>query len=295
MSSRLPPLNAVRAFEATARLGTLARAAEELGVTHGAVSKQILQLEDQIGTQLFMRLPSGVELTDAGKNLRDALIPAFRLLNSAFQHYGRRPQHAQRIRVATVASFAHAFLVPRLNQWYRDHPELLVELLTSDRLIDPTREDADIVIRYGRGDWPGIDAEPLGDFGLIAVGSAEQTASAQRALRESEVFEFARIQSAARNEWQSWSQHFDIRLSDETEHFMEHFVVAVQAAIGGLGFALLPELMVRDDLSAKRLVRLQDHDLPWEAGFFIATIGDALDRQNVRTFVRWLHDVVARP
>ncbi len=150
--TRLPPLNAVRAFHAASRHLNFSRAAEELGVTQGAISKQIIALEDHVGTRLFERLPGGLLLTNEGKSLKETIIPAFDMLGSAFSRFERRPPRASNFRIATVASFASNVFVSRLDAFRDAFPQLELEIIASDRLVDLEREEIDISIRYGRGD-----------------------------------------------------------------------------------------------------------------------------------------------
>lgn len=291
---RLPPLNAVRAFEAAARLGSLALAAEELGVTHGAISKQVLLLEDHIGTRLFERKPRGVELTDSGKNLRNALVPAFRLLSSAFERYGRRPPGAKILRVATVASFAAQFLVPRLNEWRDSNPEVSIELLTSDRLIDLGREEADIAIRYGTGDWSGANAKPLCDGRLIGVSSPTLATRVTAEMAEGDTLSVPRIQTCANDEWQVWADQGARKLSGETL-LMEHFVVAAEAARNGIGVVFLPELLIRDSISQGDLVAIDGFEIDWHQTFFMATPESRRQHGATDAFIKWLSAQAEQP
>jgi DNA-binding transcriptional LysR family regulator len=155
MSRTLPPLNAVRAFEAASRHLSFSRAAEELGVTQGAVSKHVISLEDFIGAQVFVRSPTGLSLTQEGYTLMEALRPAFAMMTDAFAHYHRRPPRSSTCRIATLASFAAQVLVPRLPEFRRMHPDIEIEFITSVRLVDLTREEADIGVRYGLGEYEG--------------------------------------------------------------------------------------------------------------------------------------------
>ena len=169
MVKPLPPLNAIRAFEVASRHLNLSRAAEELGVTQGAISKQVIALEEFIGIQLFAREPSGLQLTAEGGNLKEAIAPAFTTLSDAFARYSRRPPGSNTIRISTVASFASNFLVPRLAKFTERLPGCELEFLTSIRLVDLAREEFDIAVRYGPGDWDGVVATPLSDGLLIPV------------------------------------------------------------------------------------------------------------------------------
>src|SRR5579871_2921491 len=149
MNRALPPLNSIRAFEVAARHLNLTRAAEELGVTQGAISKQIISLEDYIGAQLFEREPGGLRLTNEGGSLKEAIQPAFIMLAEAFMRYSRRPPRSNVIRISTTSSLASQFLVPRLAEFRRAHPDVELEFMTTHRLVDLAREEFDLAVRYG--------------------------------------------------------------------------------------------------------------------------------------------------
>ncbi|MEO0974742.1 MAG: LysR family transcriptional regulator, partial [Pseudomonadota bacterium] len=199
MSRHLPPLGAVRVFEACARHLSFTRAAEELAVTHGAVSKQIATLEDFIGAQLFLRVPGGVELTDEGRSLRDAVTPALTQLETAFARLRRTRPGERRLRIATVASFAAAVLVPHWQRLTAALEGYELMLSTSDRPLNLLRESADLAIRYGTGDWAGVDANPLLPGRLLAVGPPDG---------EGLPVDAPRIQSFAENEWLAVATYF---------------------------------------------------------------------------------------
>ena len=156
MSRSLPPLNALRAFEAAARHLSFSRAAEELGVTQGAISKHIIALEDFVGAQVFVRAPTGLSLTQEGYTLTEALRPAFAMMSDAFAQYHRRPPRSNICRIATLASFAGQFLVSHLPAFRAAHPDIEIEFITSTRLVDLTREEADLAVRYGLGEYEGL-------------------------------------------------------------------------------------------------------------------------------------------
>lgn len=288
MSRPLPPLNAVRAFEAASRHLNLSRAAEELGVTQGAISKQVIALEDYIGAQLFHREPGGLSLTNEGGSLKEAIHPAFVTLGEAFARYSRKPARSNIVRISTVSSFASQFLVPRLTAFQARHPGIELEFLTTVRIVDLTREGFDIAVRYGPGGWEGVVSTPLSDGSLLGVCSPELFREAHGDL-DALLTRNRRIQCSAYNEWRDWSEAADYDITDLPQTFMmEEFLVAQTAAMFGEGLALLPELLVRERLKRGELVLFSPLRVKNDYTFHVAHTPGALRRPMVKEVVDWL-------
>ena len=159
MAHSIPPLNAIRCFEAAARHLSFSRAAEELGMTQAAVSYQIKALEDRVGEPLFLRGARGVTLTDNGRRIAPLIGEAFLQLRAAFALIGDDTNAI--LKLTTLTTFAANWLVPKLGGFQLQHPEIAVRLDASNRVVDFAREDFDIGIRSGNGRWPGLAAEEL--------------------------------------------------------------------------------------------------------------------------------------
>ena len=170
MATRLPPLNALRTFEAAARHLSFTKAADELFVTQAAVSHQIRTLEEHLGTVLFRRMNRSLMLTDEGQALLPAVREAFDLLSAGV----RRVQDlcsGGALTISTTPSFAASWLVGRLARFQALHPEIELQLSATARLVDFAREDIDCGIRYGMGDWPGLISQRLFQTALVPVCS----------------------------------------------------------------------------------------------------------------------------
>lgn len=288
MSRNLPPLNAVRAFETAARHLSFSRAAEELGVTQGAVSKHVIALEDFIGAQVFVRSPTGLSLTQEGYTLMEALRPAFARMADAFAVYHRRPPRTNTCRIATLASFASQFLVPRLPEFHALYPDIGIEFITSVRLVDLTREEADIGVRYGLGQYEGLVSSPLVKGSLAPVCSPAALAQNGGDVNHL-IASTRRIQTAGFNEWRDWSAAAGIDISEtQPAWVIEDFLVAIKAVAGGQGLALLPRILVQDELDAGRLVEFSPIRLDTEHTYHIAHTTSSLRRPYVQTVVDWL-------
>lgn len=291
----MPPLNAIRAFEVAARHLNLSRAAEELGVTQGAISKQVIALEDFIGAKLFERLPSGLSLTKEGRSLRDLLTPAFDNLELAFQRFSRRPPRSNIVRLATVASFASQSIVPLLDNFEDALPHIELEILTSDRVVDLAREEIDFSVRYGSGDWAGLVTQKLVPGRLAPVCAPRLLARFDGGDLASLVANTRRIQVFSQNEWDNWAKAEGVDTASAPRPFiMEHFLVALKAALAGQGLALLPEVFTPQFVAEGRLVRFSAAPIEWHETFYVAHVAGADRKPHVREVIDWLHDNVGQ-
>lgn len=293
MSRPLPPLNAIRAFESASRNLSFSRAAEELGVTQGAISKHVLALEDHIGSQLFVRSPTGLSLTQEGYTLMEALRPAFALMTDAFALYNRRGPRTNTCRIATIASFAAQFLVPRLPEFRERHPDIEIEFNTSIRLVDLDREEADIGVRYGLGQYSGLVSTRLCKPLLMPVCSPELLKRAGPEI-DNILASTRRIQTAGYNEWRDWSKAADVDLSAyPPAYVIEDFLVALKAAMTGQGLLLLPQILVRDQLDSKELAQFSPIPVEVEHTYFVAHTSAAIRKPHVQAVVSWLLQAAA--
>lgn len=288
MTRPLPPLNAVRAFEAAARHLSFSRAAEELGVTQGAISKQIVALEDNIGSQLFERDPNGISLTQEGYTLKEALVPAFAQIADAFAHYSRRPPRTPICRISTTASFAAQFLAPRLDAFKEAHPDIGIEFITSIRLVDLTKEEIDVAVRYGPGEYEGLVTTRLVEGALTPICRPDLLQRARgdlpKLLRSQR-----RIQSAGFNEWREFASQAGIDPELTAPNFvMEDFLVCLKAVLSGQGLAILPDILVRDQLRTGELARFSPVSVATEHTFHIAHTTTAGKRPHVQDVISWL-------
>ncbi|MEO1188349.1 MAG: LysR substrate-binding domain-containing protein [Pseudomonadota bacterium] len=284
MLNRLPPLNAIKAFHAASRHLNFSRAAEELGVTQGAVSKQIHALEDYIGARLFERHANGLELTAEGQSLKNTTLPAFDMLIAGFSRFERREPRSQKIRISTLASFASSALAPRLDRLEAAFPDVEIEFLTSDRLIDHAKEEVDFSIRYGQGVAEDMVCEPISSADLIPVMHPDYDIGTTP-VRLLQVFNV--------DEWQTWERERGDRLTRSNRKvIVQEFLVALNAVLNGQGVALLPELIVRDHLANGRLLRFGEPLRDWRYHYYIAMLPRAQRRRYVSAIIDWLkHDI----
>jgi LysR family transcriptional regulator, glycine cleavage system transcriptional activator len=254
----LPPLNAVRAFEAAARLSSFKEAAAELGVTHGAVSQQIRLLEDWLGTPaLFRRSVRRVVLTPAGAALLAEFGPALDRISAAVQQH--RERHADPpsvvLRVNALATFSLRWLLPRMSRFRAEHADIQVRLTTSNDPVDALPESFDVVIRGGPDTFHGFSSRFLLSERRLPVCGPSLLAQ----LPVIEVADLSRhtllhVTSMPRL-WRDWlTQAGQPALQPAASLTFDHFYLTIQAALDGLGVAMGPTALVADDVAAGRLV-----------------------------------------
>jgi DNA-binding transcriptional LysR family regulator len=251
---RLPSLNALRAFEAAGRLGKMTLAAEELGVTHGAVSRQVRELEEGLGLRLFAGPKSGLFLTEAGRALLAGLTPAFEQIGAAVASVSDESEGT--LDVSCLATFTMRWLIPRLYTFQADHPGIEVRLSASDAPIDFTRERYEVAIRVDDHPLPE-EAETTPLFPeFIGVVLAPGLAARERLLRPEDLARVAGLRTRTRpSAWAAWARRMDLAPAVPLiGREFEHFYFMLEAATAGLGACVAPWPLVMDDVRAGRLV-----------------------------------------
>jgi LysR family transcriptional regulator, glycine cleavage system transcriptional activator len=291
---RLPPLNAVRAFEAAARHGSFKDAAAELGVTHGAVSRHVALLEDWLGPPaLFQRLNRRVVLTPTGGALLDEVRPALdRIAGAARRHRDRHGEApAAVLRVNALATFSLRWLLPRLAIFRMQHPEIEVRLTTSNDPVDALQEPYDVIIRGGPDTFGGFTARLFLTERRLPVCSPTLLARCNLTdpgdLGQHTLLHVATMPRL----WNDWLLVAGVAgLDPATSLTFDHFYLTVQAALDGLGVAMGPTALVADDLAAGRLVApFPDVSLP--ARSYHAYVADPGSRDPAITvFCDWLEE-----
>ena len=203
MSRRLPPLNALRAFEAAARHLSFTQAAEELNVTQAAVSHQIRGLEDWLGFSLFRRLSRALVLTEAGQLLFPEVRAAMDILTTAVNRVQRQDSEGV-LTVTTMDSFAQSWLVPRLGRFRQLHPDIDVRLVMVDRMVDLAREGVDVAVRYGRGNWPGLTVSLLRTEELFPVCAPDLIANGPPLKEPRDLANYTLLHDEMPVDWRDW-------------------------------------------------------------------------------------------
>jgi LysR family glycine cleavage system transcriptional activator len=253
--SALPPLSAIRAFEAAARHQSFTRAAEELGMTQAAVSYQLKLLEDRVGGPLFVRGPRGVALTEMGRRLAPAIGDAFVQLRSAFADLADGAEGV--LAITALGTFATNWLVPRLGAFQLAHPKLAVKLDASNELVDFSRAEVDAGIRSGDGKWPGLAAHALFGADFTPMLSPRLLERAGPLESPADLLRLPLIDPT--DTW--WGEWFEAAgvptpdLSDRIELRVQNQQLAGRAALAGQGVAILMPAFFAEELAAGLLVQ----------------------------------------
>ena len=295
MIRRIPPLNAIRAFEAAARHLSFTHAADELNVTQAAISHQIKSLEQWLGLPLFRRLNRAVSLTEEGAAYFPAATQALDGLAGATARL-LRDINSRSITVTTLDSFAAQWLMPRLKNFRRRHPEIDVRILPSDGLVDFNRQEVDMAIRYGSGMWPGVAAIPLMTEEIFPVCSpalldGPHPLRTPRDLIHHTLLHDDMTHAHGDVNWQTWLRAVgaDGGIDSERGPFFGHSYLVIQAAVDGQGVALGRGVLVADALADGRLVRpFEAMGLPGDFAYYIAYPEGAMQRPAVAAFSNWL-------
>jgi LysR family transcriptional regulator, glycine cleavage system transcriptional activator len=287
MPLRLPPLNALPSFEAAARHLNFSRAADELRVTHGAVSRAVRNLEDHLGIQLMIRATRSVRLTPIGASYAAEIREALEHLAAATS--AATGQSSGILNVSTIDSFAARWLMPRLSRFRRAHVHIDVRVAPSERLADFVSDGIDIAIRCGGGQYPGLSAELLMKEDHFPVCSPKLLEGRYPLRAPVDLVHHTLLHDVFTVDWAMWLHNAGVDNVDPhggpTFLSSDH---AIQAAIRAEGVVLGRSALVADDLAAGRLVRPFEFSLPAGFAYYVVYPPRALQRPNVKAFRDWL-------
>jgi LysR family glycine cleavage system transcriptional activator len=289
MPRRLPPLNALRSFEAAARYENFTRAAEELHVTQSAVSQQVKALEAQIGVKLFNRERQRLKITPAG---RDYLVE----IREALDHVGAATERlVQRhsagvLTVSTSQDFAAKWLVHRLARFAAANPGIDLRVSATMHNVDFAREDVDVAVGHGDGNWPGLDATRLCAEQIFAVCSPKLLAGRDRLRRPADVLKWPLLRLEDQSKaWERWFALAGVAAPERLPGpVLNRASMLIDAAIDGQGVALARTILAAWDLISGRIVR--PFDLSWRpAGtYWIVCPKPAASIRKIAAFRQWL-------
>lgn len=289
MAHRLPPLHPLPYFESAARHLSFTKAATELHVTHGAVSRQVKSLEDYLGFKLFRRLNRALRLTDEGQ----AYARAVRTLLDSLAEETRRlvtPKQASRLTVSTTYSFTSGWLVPRLGRFRSHYPAIDVRLQAADQPVDFARDGVDLAIRYGRGQYPGLAATRLLGDDYVPVASPALLKGKHPLSKPADLRHHVLLHDEGTEvDWRMWLMAAGVEGVDAGRGpIFSHSPMVIQAAIRGEGIALGRTALIEEELASRQLVRLFDLRLKSAMAYYIVCPPRALARPEVRAFHDWL-------
>lgn len=280
----LPSLTALRAFAATAETRNFSQAARALNVTHAAVAQQVRALEDQLGRALVQRDGRGVSLTTDGEQLAEAMTEGFAAFQRGVEAL-RMGEVDRPVRVTLTASFAAQWLMPRLRDFWEKHPDIGVSLHPDARVVDLHRERMELAIRYGNGNWPGLEASFLASARLVIVG-APSLIGDRKDLSAAEMAQMDWILSRNWPEQDNYLRHLGIEPTTLNATDVPGEELAIAAARQGLGLVVESMALIEADVADGRLrvVHESREKLP---AYFIVTLPGP-QRAAARAFLRWL-------
>jgi LysR family transcriptional regulator, glycine cleavage system transcriptional activator len=287
MPRRLPPLNALKAFEAAARNESFTRAAEELHVTQGAVSHQVKALEATLALKLFNRERQRLTLTEAGRDylgvVRDALD---RIALGTERLMQRRTSGV--LTVSTSPDFAAKWLVCRLGRFAQAHPEIDLRVSAAAHRVDFAREDVDLAVRHGDGKWPGLDAVRLCSERLFPVCSPKLVSGRRKIGSAADLLKFPLLRLG---DWSTWSRWFEAAgVADPQAHgpIIDQASMLIDAAVDGQGIALARTALAAWDLIHGRLIRPLDTSLRMANTYWIVGPKATATLPKIAAFRKWL-------
>lgn len=289
MKRSLPPLNGLRAFEAAARHMSFTDAAGELSVTQAAISHQVRGLEQRLGLKLFVRRNRSLLLSEAGQAYLPAVRAAFDQLNEATERLLQKDRGGH-LTVTTTASFAMKWLVPRLGGFQRANTEIDVRISTGTGLVDFSREDVDIGIRYGRGQWPNLMAERLVAEDVMPVCAPSLLKGPNGLKKPTDLKRFTLLHIGNfPDDWQVWLTAAGVKGVDASRGVTFDFALAgYQAAMDGLGVALGRNPLVEPDLKAGRLVVPFEFKRSSDFAYYLVYPPEAIRRRKIKAFRDWV-------
>ncbi len=288
--ARAIPLNALKAFEASARHLSFTRAGEELRVTQAAVSHQVKALEARLGVRLFRRLPRGLAITDEGLALLGPTSDAFWRIGAALDRFeGGRLREV--LTVGVVGTFAVGWLLPRLASFHQAHPFVDLRLLTNNNRVDLAGEGLDYALRFGDGAWHGTEAErvlPAPMTPLCSPGMAEL-------LRDpADLAGLMLLRTYRADDWARWFAAAGAEPTGVRGPVFDSSWVMVQAALRGAGVALAPAAMFENELTAGRLARPFGAEVDLGA-YWLTRLKSKAETRAMAAFRGWLSEACCSP
>jgi len=288
MARKLPPLNSLRAFEAAARHLSFTRAADELFVTQAAISHQVKGLEDYLGQRLFERLPRKLMLTSQGAALMPVLVDALDDIANAVVSL-KQEKVGSLLNVRLAPSFAAKWLSPKLKEFWRLYPKIDLCLFHAHHAVDFEREDIDLAITYGRGDWKGVESTAIVRLDFFPVASPTWLANNGPIIQPEQLLNVTLLHDADPYCWNEWLRQAGVKgINNKRGTTIDDTNVLIQAAIDSQGVALGSTPFVEDHLAEGRLVKLFDQVLITDYAYYVVCPKTHLQRPDVRAFKEWL-------
>ena len=288
MPRRLPSLNALKAFEASARHESFTKAAGELFVTQGAVSHQVKALEAELGIRLFQRERQRLVITEAGRSYLEVVRDAFDRIAAGTEVLLQR-QTGGVLTVSTSPDFAAKWLVNRLGRFAEAHPEIDLRVSATLHHVDFAREDVDLAVRHGDGNWPGLDVTRLCTEQLFPVCSPKLVSGKRRITQPPDVLKFTLLHLDQRQDWAKWLDAAGVANAEVSRGpVMNRASMVIDAAVDGQGIALARTTLAAWDLLNRRLVRPFAASLRLSKAYWIICPKATAALPKITIFREWL-------
>ena len=288
----LPSTSMLMALDAAARAGSFTAAARELNLTQGAISRQVSALEDQLDVVLFERAGKTILLTEAGKIYAREVGVALQAIRNASLNAMTNPLGGI-LNLAILPTFGTRWLMPRFPSFLNENPNITVNFVTRLTAFDFHEENLHAAIHYGQPDWPGaISTFLMGEevLPVCSPGFLEENPLAQPA----DLARLPLLQLTTRPDaWDNWFRSNDLEPPQEQGMAFEQFSIIAQAAVAGLGIALLPKFLIQSELDRKELVVILNMPTKSEAGYYLVTPADKSEHAPVVALREWLLNIVA--
>lgn len=289
------PVGPLRAFDVAARNLNLSAAAEELNVTHAAVSRQVKQLEERLGVKLFERLPRGLRLTAQGALLAEGTRAAFDRLAAALEDVST-PTIRRKLTISTFSSFNARWLMPRVRAFSMLFPDVDLQVITTAQLVDFAREDVDIGIRFGGGNYPGLHIVPLFKLKEIVVASPALLKNGPPLKVITDLRHFTLLHDDSHRSWVRWLDAVGAKsVNARTGIICGDRNSMLQAALAGQGIALASEVFAAHELAAGRLVQVFSDEVPSEFAIYAVCLPRRLNDPMVAGVMEWLSQEARTP
>ncbi len=287
----LPSTSMLMALDAAARAGSFTAAARELNLTQGAISRQVNALEDQLDVILFERAGKTVLLTEVGKNYAREIGVALQTIRNASLNAMTNPLNGI-LNLAILPTFGTRWLMPRFPSFLKEHPNITVNFVTKLTTFDFHEENLQAAIHYGQPDWPDAISTFLMGEKVIPVCSPgfldENPLSHPGDLARLPLLQLTTRPDA----WDNWFRSIKIDPPQEQGMAFEQFSIIAQAAVAGLGVALLPKFLIQSELDRKELVVILNMPTKSEDGYYLVTPADKSEHAPVTALREWLLNVV---
>jgi DNA-binding transcriptional LysR family regulator len=283
----LPSTSALSAFDAVARTGNFTAAAGMLDLTQGAVSRQIAQLEDQLGVRLVERGARGVRLTEKGRAYAEGVVEILSKIRSLSLDAISEVEE-MRLRIAILPTFGTRWLMPRMPDFVRENPGITISFATRIGQFDFRSENIDAAIHVGKPNWPDAECRFLMNETVVAVCTPEFL-MAHPIRHARDLLRLPLLDMASRpGAWRHWFQSLGVSENHHEGMIFEQFSNVTQACLAGLGIALMPAFLIEPELSSGRLVRALDWTVESESSYYIVRPRHRLDFAPARIFADWL-------